>query len=346
MTTFRLFAIIVLPFWLCTAGQASPGFRLMQVADPGHKVMTVGLWYPSDAVAPSAPNTKFGHALAVDAPLTGSGLPLVLLSHGYSGWYGGHADLALALASAGYVVAAPSHTGNHFADMTSTVDVWALDRPRHISVTLDFLLQYPLTKNAIDRNRVGVYGFSAGGFTALSLIGAVPDIDHAAEHCRNHPSEFVCAEGMIDVMVDANLDTVPNAAWGQDTRIQAAAIAAPGLAFAYSDKSVKNVNVPVQLWSALDDHSVPHLTNALPLAKRLADSETGWPETHWPETHWIENASHFAFLIIPCRPAFKKADPEEYAFVCGDAEGFNRREFLDEMGQEMIRFFNEALPAP
>ena len=327
--------LFLITFFFHSLAIASPGFRLLEAPDPGYKAIAVGLWYPTDVAAPDSPNTKFGYALAVDAPIKPGQYPLVLFSHGYSGWYGGHADLAMALANAGFMVAAPSHTGNHFADMSSSVDQWALDRPRHISLTLDFLLQNELTRSAIDAKRVGVYGFSAGGFTALSVIGAVPDFDHATALCRQSPDEFVCAEGMIDIMVKAKLDSLPSQAWGHDPRIRAAAIAAPGLAFAYTRKSLADVDVPVQLWSAMNDHSVPHHSNAAPLAQRLPAR---------PETHWIEKASHFAFLIIPCRPAFKKADPVEYEMVCGDADGFDRRAFLETMGQEMIRFFNETLP--
>ena len=84
----------------------------------------------------------------------------------------------------------------------------------------------------------------------------------------------------------------------------------------------------------MNDHSVPHESNALPLSKHLPSPV---------ETHWVDNASHFAFIIIPCRPAFEKADPEEYKMVCGDADGFNRREFLQSMAEDMIRFFDESL---
>jgi len=61
-----------------------------------------------------------------------------------------------------------------------------------------------------------------------------------------------------------------------------------------------------------------------------------------PETHWVKGANHFAFLVLTCREAFKKEDPEEYAFVCNDAAGFDRRDFHDEMHVEMLRFFNNA----
>ncbi len=39
-----------------------------------------------------------------------------MISHGNGGGPGSHADLALALASGGFVVAAPMHTGDNFAD--------------------------------------------------------------------------------------------------------------------------------------------------------------------------------------------------------------------------------------
>ena len=60
---------------------ASPGFRLLQVPDPGQEDITVGLWYPTDTVAADLPNTKFGHALAVDAPLNDAQHRLIMLSH-------------------------------------------------------------------------------------------------------------------------------------------------------------------------------------------------------------------------------------------------------------------------
>jgi predicted dienelactone hydrolase len=51
-----------------------------------------------------------GHAAADVAALGGAPLPLVVLSHGWTGFRVIQADLAEQLASAGYVVAAPDHT--------------------------------------------------------------------------------------------------------------------------------------------------------------------------------------------------------------------------------------------
>ena len=323
-----LIATLILP-WQSHAA----GFRSLQLADPGDKDLQVGLWYPSSELPPAEPNTEFGLSVAHDAPIANANGGLILISHGFSGWYAGHADTAAALADAGYVVAAPSHTGNTWSDMSSSLDQWMIDRPRHISRVIDQLLTDEHLSPVIDPAKIGVYGFSAGGYTAIGLIGGIPDLTLADRHCADHPQEFVCAEGMIDQIKAKRMDKLPADAWGADPRIKAAVIAAPGFGFAYSQKSLENVSAVVQLWSGERDSSVPTETNAALLKARLPNP---------PEAHWVDKAGHFAFLVMPCREAFRQADPEEYALICGDAEGFDRYAFHDEMHIEMVRFFDKA----
>jgi len=300
------------------------GFQLLTAEDPGHPDITVGVWYPT---------ARFGMAVAMDAPVETANGGLILLSHGYSGWYAGHANTAKDLAEAGYIVAAPSHTGNTYTDMSSSFAEWAVDRPRHISRVLDQLLADDGFSSHIDSDKIGVYGFSAGGFTVMNLVGGVPDFKVAAEHCKNDPDEYVCAEGLLRGLSETGLDQLPPKAWGHDKRIKAAVIAAPGFGFAYTKESLANISADVQLWSGALDTSVPTNTNAGSIAKLM-------PKT--PETHWVEQANHFAFLLTPCREGFKRENPAEYELVCGDADGFDRREFQAEMHSEMIRFFESA----
>ena len=309
------------------------GYLQVQAEDPAYKALEVGIWYPSDQKPPQQPNTVFELPVALEAPLGSANGGLIVLSHGYSGWYGGHADTAIALADAGYIVAAPSHAGNTWSDMSASVAEWVINRPRQISRVIDVMTEHGQFAAHIDANRIGVYGFSAGGYTALGLIGGLPDLDQAGQHCIEMPQEFVCADGLIDAMQSAGLQDLPPEAWGADARISAASIAAPGFAFAYTEDSLKAVKANVQLWSGELDESVPTETNAALLARHLPVP---------PETHWVENAGHFAFMVVACREAFKKADPEEYEMVCGDREGFDRKQFHHEMHMEMIRFFNDS----
>lgn len=326
--------LIIIATTLCSPSINATGFKQLQVQDAGEADITVGVWYPSDTPAPANVNTQFGMALALNAAVGNTNGGLILISHGYSGWYAGHADTAVALAEAGYIVAAPTHTGNTWSDMSSPVAQWVLDRPRHISRVIDHLLIHDALSEHIVQAKIGVYGFSAGGYTAVGLVGGVPDLTRAQLHCRNNPKEFACSEGLINAMTDANMDELPASAWGADDRIQAAAISAPGWAFAYSKSALSQVSADIQLWSGMLDDRVPTNTNAAILAMHLPKK---------PETHWIEKANHFAFLTMPCRDEFKREDPEEYQVVCGDAPGFDRRAFHADMHIEMIRFFNEKL---
>lgn len=314
------------------SGQAA-GFTTIDVADQGQPDLQVGLWYPTSEQPPAAANTKFGLSVAHDALLHKPNGGLVVISHGYSGWYAGHADTAAALADAGFIVAAPTHTGNTWSDMSSAPDQWALDRPRHATKVIDHMLNAHEFSSVIDGESIGVYGFSAGGYTAVGLIGGVPDFAVATQHCEQQPEEFVCADGLIGALISADMQSLPDEAWGYDARISAAVISAPGWGFAYTANSLVRVSADVQLWSGKLDESVPTASNAALLAQRL-------PTT--PETHWVEDANHFAFLTVPCREAFKKEDPDEYEMICGDADGFDRHKFHDDMHAEMVRFYKES----
>jgi hypothetical protein len=56
-----------------------------------------------------------------------------VLSHGNAGDPGSHADLALALADAGFVVAAPMQAGDNYLDQSAAgTSRWLGDRNRHV----------------------------------------------------------------------------------------------------------------------------------------------------------------------------------------------------------------------
>ncbi|MBX2839367.1 MAG: hypothetical protein KTR35_21100 [Gammaproteobacteria bacterium] len=317
---------------VASMGVDAAGFQQIRVDDPGQGNLTVGLWYPTSEAPPSEPNTEYGLPVALNADIEDANGGLILISHGFGGWYAGHADTAIALADAGFIVAAPTHTGNTWSDMSSSVDQWVLDRPRHISRVIDSVLADEVLASHIDSANIGVYGFSAGGLTAMSLIGAVPDMSRAKEFCAQREVEFACDQGLVDQMLKARMSELPKSAWGADSRIAAAVISAPGLGFAYTRESLADVVADVQLWSGELDDSVPTEFNAAYIADLLPNPS---------ETHWIEKANHFAFMTVSCREEFKQNDPEEYSIVCGDAEGFDRYQFHNEMHQEMVRFYAE-----
>jgi predicted dienelactone hydrolase len=104
-------------------------------------------------------------AVAIDGAVAGSQLPLVVILHGVQGSLANHYDTALALAEAGFVVAA----------VTQGDDIALVERPRHVVRAIDYMLARWPDRARLDPARIGLYGFSVGGFTALVTIGGVPE---------------------------------------------------------------------------------------------------------------------------------------------------------------------------
>src|SRR5436189_5672667 len=98
---------------------------------------------------------------------------IVVLSHGTGGGAAGMAWLAETLSSSGSIVAAVNHHGNTAAEPTYQLQGFMLwwERARDISVLIDKLLADPQFGAHIDPSRIGVAGFSLGGYTALATVG-------------------------------------------------------------------------------------------------------------------------------------------------------------------------------
>lgn len=300
------------------------GFQALAVADPDDRPLEVGVWYPTDAPPRFQLVGLAFQRVAKDAPLAGAGLPLVVMSHGNGGLYASHADTALALAAAGFVVAAVTHTGDNARDDRYVGSVrWLVDRPRHVRRVLDYMLQGWAGRTHLDPARIGVFGFSAGGFTALVASGGVPDLERIAQHCAAKP-EFACQLWKPQGPV-----AVAPGAWTHDERIKAAVVAAPGFGFAFEPAGLAQVRAPVQLWNAEADRNVPYETNAA-IVRRLLPRP--------PEFAAVPGAGHFAFLR-PC-PGWL------FPAICRDAAGFDRAAFHGEFNASVIAFYRRELAKP
>ncbi|WBU63112.1 alpha/beta hydrolase family protein [Paracoccus aerodenitrificans] len=327
----HLFPLLTLA--LSPAPLLAAGFELGSVASSPD--IAIGIWYPSSSSPPDEPNTPFGQAVAIDGAPEGADLPLVLLSHGNGGWMGGHADTAMALAEAGYIAVALTHPGDNGEDESASPSEWLVSRPADIAKTLDYMLTGWSNADRIDPARIGVFGFSAGAYTALVSAGGLPDFSLAAQHCVDMPAEFTCRIGMLDDIDPVELGSQLPSVSG-DSRITAISIAAPGLGYGFSKASLADLTVPVQIWSGTRDERVPHDTNAANIAANLPRP---------PEMNIVEDAGHFAFMA-ECNPALEEVNPEIWKMVCVDADGFDRSDFHRSYNDRIVSFFDAAMPAP
>ena len=247
------------------------GFQVTQTKRPDGKPIPIGVWYPTQARAWPTTLASLQMKVADGAPVAGQGLPLVLISHGNGAGLTAHADLAMALASAGYVVAAPMHGGDNYADQSAVGQPgWLGGRGQDLRSSLDHLLKQWPGHAHIDPARVGAYGFSAGGFTVLSVIGGQPDLRLIAQHCAAAADEFVCKLLAHSQSPLLKADTPwMSEQFAVDPRIQAAVVAAPGLGFAFTPASLAQLKLPLQLWSGERDEVVPLASNGLALQRAL-----------------------------------------------------------------------------
>ncbi|MFG2653386.1 alpha/beta hydrolase family protein [Streptomyces sp. NPDC048436] len=133
----------------------------------------------------SVPGRPADLQIRVSAPVSGTDLPVVLLSHGHGpsnnlSSLNGYAPLAHAWAAQGFVVIQPTHLSSRtltrlLADVPGAPFFWH-SRARDMTHILDRLdsieTAVPQLAGRIDRTRAAVAGHSLGGHTASLLLGA------------------------------------------------------------------------------------------------------------------------------------------------------------------------------
>jgi predicted dienelactone hydrolase len=254
-------------------------------------------------------------------------LPLIVMSHGTGGSALGAVNLAIALAKAGFIVAAVEHTGDNYHDHSrSFTRTNFASRPHQISAAIDFLLNDWRHKSVIDSARIGMFGHSAGGTTTLIVGGGVLNWENVVQFCISHPEDWGCKQERQQAPArnssDSNVTPINEA----DPRVKALVIAAPALTHGFAPAGLAKLKLPVQLWVAGKDVIVPDAgqVTALMPAK--------------PERHDIANAGHFSFLP-PCSDGLRAMAPE----ICSDQQGFDRGVFQQEFTSAIIRFFRTHL---
>jgi len=316
----RLVLVLLLA---CAPAARAAGFQQLMAPDPGRPAIEIGVWYPSADAVSGQPIELFQQAVARDGRIAAGRHPMVVISHGQGGSFGGHYDTALALAAAGYVVVALTHTGDNWRDQSGVLNI--MDRPRQISRVIDYMLAAWPGRDSIDAGRIGLFGFSAGGFTALASAGGIADLAKSTPYCAAHPAQFTCK--LIESHGGGIAAPAPVSV--RDARIKAIVVAAPAAAFAFMPDGLRGVTVPVQLWRADADQILP--------APDYADAvRAALPAP--PDFQTVPNAGHFDFLA-PCNDALARAVPA----ICQDLPGFDRAAFHQRLNAAVVAFFNQTL---
>ena len=182
-----------------------------------------------------------------DAPALSEGsFPLILLSHGFTGYRTQMFYLGEHLASHGYVVVGIDHSGSTNADIKDESDRPAgfvntlYNRARDQQFLLDYFADQTSPVEAIvDTDRAAIIGHSMGGFGAINIVGG----------CYDFKSEFF-KDGGVPTAIAMVLPFTLNSCYGGgeqvDPRWKAVQLLAPwgGEANVHDIDAMAKITVP------------------------------------------------------------------------------------------------------
>jgi predicted dienelactone hydrolase len=306
--------------------QAGMGFtELAGQADDG----PVTVFYPT---AGEGQRVQMGtYALQLDRqgpPVRGNGR-LIVMSHGSGGSPWTYTDLARTLVDDGFMVALPRHRGDNYTDPSSPgPDSWR-QRPAEVSRAIDAVARDPRFAPLLALDKVGMYGMSAGGHTALSLAGGRWSPAQLARHCDAHIAEdFHTCVGLTTRLTGGMFDGLKktvslfvirqkfsDATWQvhTDPRIRAVVAGVP-LAADFDMASLAAPAVPLGLVTAQQDQwLIPRFHSAQVLqacktCELIADLPTGGHGAVLSPPPPVDNLSPIARDLLLGPPGFDRGE--------------------------------------
>ncbi|MDV3434911.1 alpha/beta hydrolase [Stenotrophomonas sp. C2852] len=269
--------------WMAGERHGTTTVASAAVRDAQHRdALRYTVWYPAPAGStetaltigpPDAPLFDVGRS-AMDAPIAGKRLPTLLLSHGNGGSARTMGWLGTALARAGYLVIAVDHPGNNGADeMTLPGSVLSWLRADDLHAALAAVQADPVLGPHVDTDRLGVIGFSAGGYTALLAAGARPDLQRLLAFCHEHPDDGVCRPQQEAAMhtMEARVAAASSPAlspWishANESRaipgVRAVLLLAPAIVQAFAPEQLSTLRQPVSIMLGEADTVAPPQSN-------------------------------------------------------------------------------------
>lgn len=222
--------------------------------------------------------------------------PVVVISHGFNSDRTTYAYLAEHLASHGYVVVMPEHSGSNgqqIADLLrgraqNVIDrTEFIDRPLDISYILDQLEKSSIPdarfKGSLNLSKVGILGHSYGGYTALVLAGATPNFEQLRQACT---AELDSTLNVSLVLQCQALQTPEQPIDLADTRIQNVIAISPIGSNLFGQSGYQNINIPVMIISGGGDTIAPALLEQI--------QPFTWLTTPEKRLVLINNGTHFS----------------------------------------------------
>lgn len=302
------------------AAQPFAGVVETELRPPHHdRAMKTAIWYPAtqDGTAEVfAENPVFyGTDVLRDAAPAPGAYPVVLLSHGMGGNYMAMQWLAAGIAARGAVVVSVNHPNSSTWDFDMAKGAHHGSRPMDLSYALDWLQESDYAPLITDQ--VMAAGFSFGGWTSLSLGGAVAHLDGYIAACdAAHGQSSHCNDlermGVDLGALDADLW---NASY-RDARVDHVFAIDPGLHWGVRAQDMDGFAASLTLIGLGEGTDRLYATDfeASGFGALVPDADVAW----------LAPAAHFSMLPL-CKPAGAAILAEERDDpVCTDPQGTDR----------------------
>jgi predicted dienelactone hydrolase len=214
------------------------------------------------------------------------------------------------LAQQGFVVIAVDHPGNNGLDkMTVPGAIMFWDRPGDLEAALERVKADPAIAAHLDLRRLGVAGFSAGGYTAIAAAGGRVDLARFKAFCEAHPEDGVCKPQQELAVTQeqaqaalASPELAGEAAHAADDHsirgVRAAFAMAPAIVQAFDPASLSAMSTPVAIILGEADPVAPPHTNGNVAARAIPRAQI----------KGLPGVGHYDFLSI-CSPEARAAIP-------------------------------------